>query len=92
MSEEHNFDRRTVLEPEKIDDENTRAGLAVVHVDQGEDMPPAISFENFHRDEDGEVVPTRAALAPYPDGLLALKELKELYEEFKEAKAELDEE
>lgn len=88
MSEEHKFDRRVVLEPERIDEETTRAGFAIVHVDQGEDMPPAVSFENYHHDEDGEIVPTRAALAPYPDGLLAMKELKELYEEYKEAKAE----
>ena len=83
----HDFDRRIVLEPERIDEESTRAGLAVVHVTQTE-YGDAISFENFHYDKDGEIVPTRAALAPYPEGMKAMIQLDEMYQEYKENKEE----
>ncbi|AXR81520.1 hypothetical protein [Natrarchaeobaculum sulfurireducens] len=82
----HEFDRRVVMEPQRIDEESTRAGLAIVHVTQTE-YGDAISFENFHYAEDGEIVPTRAALAPYPDGLKAIVDLNDLYEEWKESKS-----
>lgn len=84
-SDTHEFDRRIVMEPQRIDEESTRAGLAVVHITQTE-YGDAVAVENFHYDEDGEIVPTRAALAPYPDGLKMIKELNDLYEEWKEAK------
>ena len=83
VTDKDDFDRRVVLEPQEVGEDSTRAGLAVVKVDQEEET--ALSFENFHYDSDGEPVPTRAALAPFPDGLKAVVELKEMYDNWADA-------